>query len=228
MEALSRVTNFVVRLTPIGVFAITASASGTMGIAELRRMEVYLFIYVAFALVMSLWILPALVTTLTRLRYRQVIGLTKDALITAFATASLFIVLPILAEKSKEMIGQSDVDQEEADSAVDVIIPTSFNFPHAGKLFTFSFILFAGWFSGFDVEPADYPVLLGSGLMSLFANVNIAVPFMLDVMHIPSDTFQFFVATSVINARFGTLLAAMHVLTLTLLTAFAMSGRVKI
>jgi Na+/H+-dicarboxylate symporter len=228
MEALTRVTNFVVRLTPIGVFAITASASGTMGIAELRRMEVYLFTYVAFALVMSLWILPALVTTLTPLRYRQVIGLTKDALVTAFATASLFIVLPILAEKSKEMIGQSDVDQEEADSAVDVIIPTSFNFPHAGKLFTFSFILFAGWFSGFDVEPADYPVLLGSGLMSLFANVNIAVPFMLDVMHIPSDTFQFFVATSVINARFGTLLAAMHVLTLTLLTAFAMSGQVKI
>ena len=228
MEALSRVTNFVVRLTPIGVFAITASAFGTMGIVELKQMEVYLFTYVAFALAMSLWILPALVTTLTPLRYRQVIGLTKDALITAFATASLFIVLPILAEKSKQLMRQSDVDQEEANSAVDIIIPTSFNFPHAGKLFTFSFILFAGWFSGFDVEPADYPVLLGSGFMSLFANVNIAVPFMLDSMHIPSDTYQFFVATSVINARFGTLLAAMHVLTLTLLTAFAMSGQVRI
>ena len=141
----------------------------------------------------------------------------KDALVTAFATASLFIILPILAERSKEMISQCDVEQDEAESAVDVIIPASFNFPHAGKLFTFSFILFAGWFSGFQVEYADYPMLLGSGLVSLFASVNIAVPFLLDIMHIPSDTFQFFVATSVINARFGTLLAAMHVLTLTLL-----------
>ncbi len=228
MEALTRVTNFVVRLTPVGVFAITASAAGTMGIAEMRRMEVYLFTYVAFALVMSLWILPALVTTLTPLKYRQVIGLTKDALVTAFATSSLFIVLPILAARSKEMISRSDVDQEEADATVDIIIPASFNFPHAGKLFTLSFILFAGWYSGFEVEPADYPVLLGSGIMSLFANVNIAVPFMLDIMHIPSDTFQFFVATSVINARFGTLLAAMHVLSLTLLTAYAMSGRVRV
>jgi ABC-type amino acid transport substrate-binding protein len=51
---------------------------------------------------------------------------------------------------------------------------------------------------------------------------------MLDIVHIPSDTFQFFVATSVINARFGTLLAAVHVLTLTLLTAFAMSNRVRV
>ncbi len=228
MEALTRVTNFVVRLTPVGVFAITASASGTMGLGELKQMEVYLFTYVAFALVMSLWILPALVTTLTPLKYRQVIGLTKDALVTAFATASLFIILPILAERSKEMISQCDVNQNEAESAVDVIIPASFNFPHAGKLFTFSFILFAGWFSGFKVEFADYPMLLGSGLVSLFASVNIAVPFLLDIMHIPSDTFQFFVATSVINARFGTLLAAMHVLTLTLLTSFAMSGHLKV
>jgi len=228
MQALTRVTNFVVRLTPVGVFAITASASGTMGLAELRRMEVYLFTYVTFSLVMSLWILPALVTTLTPLKYRQVIGLTKDALITAFATSSLFIVLPILMERCKTMVGQGTADRDEADSAVEIIIPASFNFPHAGKLFTFSFILFAGWFSGFDVELVDYPLLLGSGFMSLFANVNIAVPFMLDIMHIPSDTFQFFIATSVINARFGTLLSAMHVLTLTLLTAFAMSGQIKI
>ena len=166
MEALSRVTNFIVRLTPIGVFAITASASGTMGIAELERMQVYLFTYVAFALVMSLWILPGLVTTLTPLKYKQVFGLTKDALITAFATSSLFIVLPILAERCKEMISQSNIDQNEAESAIDVIIPASFNFPNAGKLFTFSFILFAGWFSGFDVAPADYPVLIGTGLDS--------------------------------------------------------------
>lgn len=228
MEALTRVTNFVVRLTPLGVFAITASAAGTMGIAELRRMEVYLFTYVVFALVMSLWILPALVTTLTPLKYRQVIGLTKDALVTAFATASLFIVLPILMERCKEMIGEHIADRDQADSAVEVIVPASFNFPHAGKLFTFSFVLFAGWYSGFAVEPADYPLLLGSGIMSLFASVNVAVPFMLDVMHIPSDTFQFFVATSVINARFGTLLAAVHVLAVTLLTAFAMSGQVKV
>ncbi|WP_163340738.1 cation:dicarboxylate symporter family transporter [Desulfopila sp. IMCC35008] len=228
MDALTKVTNFIVRLTPIGVFAITASASGTMGIGELRRMEVYLFTYVFFSLAMSLWILPALVTTLTPLKYRQVVWLTKDALVTAFATSSLFVVLPILAEKSKEMVSQSDIDQNSAESAIAVIIPTSFNFPHAGKLFTISFILFAGWFSGFDVEPADYPLLLGSGLMSLFANVNIAVPFLLDTLQIPSDTFHFFVATSVINARFATLLAAVHVLSLTLLTAFSMNDQLKI
>ncbi len=228
LEALTKVTNFVVRLTPVGVFAITASAVGTMALGDFKRMAVYLVTYVAFSTVMSFWILPGLVTTLTPLKYRQVLGLTKDALITAFATSSLFIVLPILAEKSKELVGTDAVNREEAESAVDVIIPASFNFPHAGKIFTFSFILFAGWFSGYKVELSDYPTLIGSGFVSLFANVNVAVPFMLDIMHIPSDTFQFFVATSVINTRFGTLLAAVHVLALTILTASSMSGQLKV
>ncbi len=44
----------------------------------------------------------------------------------------------------------------------------------------------------------------------LFGNVNAAIPFLLDLFRIPADTFQLFVATSVVNARFGTLMAAMH------------------
>jgi proton glutamate symport protein len=67
IDALMRVANFVVKLTPIGVFAITASAAGTMSIDELRRLEVYIWVYVALSLLMSLWVLPGLVVALTPL-----------------------------------------------------------------------------------------------------------------------------------------------------------------
>ena len=90
------------------------------------------------------------------------------------------------------------------------------------------FVLFAGWYSGDSVELSQYPLMISAGVASLFANVNVAVPFMLDVMKIPSDTFQLFIATSVINSRFGTLLSAMFTLTLTLLGAFSMSGLIRI
>lgn len=228
LDALTRIANFVVRLTPIGVFAIMASAAGTLSFEEFRRLEVYIYSYIAISLVMSLWVLPGLVTTLTPLRYRDVVGNTKDALVTAFATGSLFVVLPILVEKSKEMIVRYAEDSKTGESAVEVIVPASFNFPHAGKLFTMSFVLFAGWFSGYEVEIRDYPVLIGSGITSLFANVNIAVPFMLDLVHVPEDMFQLFITTGVINARFATLLSAMFTLTLTLLGAFSMCGLLKI
>lgn len=49
-RAMARVTQFVSQLTPIGVFAIVASAAGTMSLEELGRLQVYLLTYVAMAL----------------------------------------------------------------------------------------------------------------------------------------------------------------------------------
>jgi ABC-type amino acid transport substrate-binding protein len=108
---------------------------------------------------------------------------------------------------------------------VDVIIPASHNFPHTAKVLTLSFILFAGWFDGSPVPISDYPFLFVSGIAATFGSVNIAVPFLLDLMQLPHDLFQLFVATSVLNARFGTLLQAMHMLALTLLGTCALTGR---
>lgn len=227
IATLTRIANFVVKLTPIGVFAIMASAAGTMTFAEFQRLEVYIYAYIAVSLVMALWILPGLVTALTPLSYREVVGETRDALITAFATTSLFVVLPILMEKSKKMVARYTGDQARAESAVEVIVPASFNFPHAGKLFTLTFVLFAGWHSGYPIDVSDYPRLLAAGVASLFANVNLAIPFILDVMRMPGDLYQLFVTTGVINARFATLLAAMFTLCLTLLGAFSMSGGIR-
>jgi Na+/H+-dicarboxylate symporter/ABC-type amino acid transport substrate-binding protein len=228
IDALMRVANFIVRLTPIGVFAITASAAGTMSLAELQRMEVYIWGYLAFSLVMSLWVLPGLVIALTPLRYRDVIGSTRDVLVTAFATSSLFVMLPILMERCKAMIIRHAQDKQDAESAVEIIVPASYNFPHAGKLFTMTFVLFAGWYAGSPVAVSDYPLMMSSGIASLFANINLAVPFMLDIMRIPSDMFQLFVATSVILRHFGTLLSATFMIALTLLGAFSMSGLIRI
>ena len=228
IDTLTRIANFVVKLTPIGVFAIMASAAGTMSFAEFQRLEVYLYSYIAVSLVMSLWILPGLVTVLTPLSYREVVAENRDALITAFATTSLFVVLPILMEKAKELIARHTSEREQADSAVEVIVPASFNFPHAGKLFTLTFILFAGWYSGYPVDPEEYPQLVGAGIASLFANVNLAIPFMLDAVRLPTDLYQLFVTTGVINARFATLLAAMFTISLTLIGAFSMSGLLQV
>ena len=167
MQALMRIADFIVRLTPVGVFAITAAAAGTMQLAEIQRLGIYVWSYVGIALLTALWILPGLVTTLTPLRYRQVMGVTRDALLTAFATGSLFVVLPMLVTKSKELIAQHVPDKDRAEASVEVIVPVSFNFPHAGKLFALTFVLFAGWYSGYPVEIDDFPAMAAAGLTSL-------------------------------------------------------------
>ena len=109
----------------------------------------------------------------------------------------------------------------------EVLVPASFNFPHTGKLLSISFILFAGWFSDAAVPVADYPRVAVTGLVTFFGSLNAAVPFLLDLFRIPADTFQLFLASGVINSRFGTLAAAMHTVTVALLGTCAMTGALK-
>jgi len=74
----------------------------------------------------------------------------------------------------------------------------------------------------------EYPRLAGTGLLVMFGNVNAAVPFLLDLFRIPADTFRLFVASAVINARFGTLVAAVHTLTVAILGTCAVAGTLTI
>lgn len=188
--ALDRVTAFVVELAPFGVFALMASAAGTLDVTELGRIQVYVIAYVGLALVIVFWVLPALVAVLTPLKYGQVLGPVRDALVTAFATGNLLIVLPILAERSKHILAEAGLDAETSDTAVDVLVPASFTIPNMGKLLSLAFVPFAGWFTGFALAPAQYPVFATAGFASFFGEPVVSLPFLLDLLRIPADTFS--------------------------------------
>lgn len=226
-EALSRVTKFVVGLTPYGIFAIAAHTAGTLNLEQVARIQVYLITYVIVALLVALWVLPGLISALTPFRYKEVLGPTRDALITAFMAADLFIVLPILIQACKELLERHRLVDEATRTLPDVIVPTSFNFPHTGKLLSISFILFAGWFADAAVPVSEYPRLALTGLLTFFGSLSAAVPFLLDMFRIPADTFQLFVATGVVNSRFGALLAAVHTVTVALLGSAAIVGSLR-
>jgi Na+/H+-dicarboxylate symporter/ABC-type amino acid transport substrate-binding protein len=226
-EALSRVTKFVVGLTPYGIFAIAAHTAGTLNLEQVARIQVYLITYVIVALLVALWVLPGLISALTPFRYKEVLGPTRDALITAFMAADLFIVLPILIQACKELLERHRLVDEQTKTLPDVIVPTSFNFPHTGKLLSISFILFAGWFADAAVPVSEYPRLALTGLLTFFGSLSAAVPFLLDLFRIPADTFQLFVATGVVNSRFGALLAAVHTVTVALLGSAAIVGSLR-
>ena len=227
-DALGRITGFVVRLAPIGVFAIAAEAAGTMDLEQIRSLQVYAAGYIALALFLSLWVLPGLVTTLTPFGYREVVWMSRDALVTAFATGNVFIVLSMLAEKSKELIKLHAEDAEEGARLVGVVVPTSFSVPSCGKLLPLCFILFAGWLSGSHISVTEYPALVSVGLFTFFGHTFVAIPFLLDMFRVPIDMFQLFIVADSIFGRFGTLLAAMHILSLSLLAASGAAGLIRV
>jgi Na+/H+-dicarboxylate symporter len=226
-EAISRATRFVTRLTPYGLFAIAANAAGTLNLQQLNRLQIYLVAYVLVALLVSLWVLPGLVAALTPIRARDILRETNDSLLTAFIAGDLFIVLPGLTQASRTLLDRLSPGDQEPGRLTDVIVPASFNFPHTGKLLSLSFVMFAGWFSDAAVPVSEYPQLALAGLVSFFGSLNVAVPFLLDQFRIPADTFQLFLATGVVNSRVGSLVAAVHTVTVALLATCAITGRLR-
>ncbi len=223
-DALVRVTGMVVQLTPIGVFAISAAAAGTMSIEEFGRLQVYLISFNVACLLLTFLILPLMLQPVTPFRYRDVVYSFRGALLTAFTTGNLFVVLAILTEDCKNLFSEYNLKKAQTDSYVDVLIPVSFNFPNTGKLIMLLFILFAGWFSGNAMTTDQYPTFLFAGLLSFFGGVDVALPFMLNLLHLPADMYQLYVITGVINGRTATLLATMHLIVFTLLATCAMTG----
>jgi hypothetical protein len=71
------------------VFALLGVAAGTMRVEEFVRLQVYIYSYIAIALLLSLWVLPGLVTVLLPISYRKLMRSAQNALITAFALALL-------------------------------------------------------------------------------------------------------------------------------------------
>ena len=227
LQALTKMTEIVLQLAPIGVFAISASAAGTLDLEDLGRLQVYLVTYIMASLFLTFWVLPGLVTQLTSFSYREVVMTIKGALITAFATGNLLVILPLLTEHGRELFYKTERGKNESKSVVGVIVPTAFTFPSTGMLLTLSFVPFASWYIGSSLSLSQYPEFLSSGIFSAFGRKMLAIPFLLDLLRLPADLFELFVTIDVFSGRFGTLLATMHIWALALLGTCAMGKRLN-
>jgi Na+/H+-dicarboxylate symporter len=223
-DAIVRITRFVVDLTPFGVLAIAAVAAGTMEPATLVRLQVYFVTFGVASLLLTFVILPLTVTAVTPFTYREVVGVAKDALLTAFVANSVFIVLPLLVERAKDLMQQHGLLTAEGASSAEVVVPILFNFPNAGRLLTLLFVPFSAWLIGAPLSAWDYPWLFASGLFSYFAKAQVALPFLMDLVAVPHDLFQLYIPTTIVTGKFDSLVAAMNLLAFALLGAGAMTG----
>jgi Na+/H+-dicarboxylate symporter/ABC-type amino acid transport substrate-binding protein len=229
-SALLKITQFVAKLTPFGVFAIAANAAGTLPLEAFQRLGVYVVLQAAIALVLSFWVLPGSVAILTPLKYKDVIRAYRTPLITAFATANLLIVLPLIVSRSRALLlslesAPDSNDTSAIDSPLEVLVPVSFIFPSMGKLLSLAFIPFAAWYGGNTFPLAQYPTFLAAGLASFFGDGTVAMRFLLDLLQIPADMLQLYITLDQVSAaRFGTLLAGMNTIALALIATCAING----
>lgn len=213
-DALNVINKLVIKLTPIGVFAIAAGTAGTISLEQVDRLQAYLITYTVITLAMSFVVLPLLVTAVTPFRYRDLLSIPKDTLLTIFAAGKIIIVLPQLAENIRELFRRYELEDEEVDHGAAILLPLAYPFPNLGTFIILMFIPFAAWYLGSDLDLADQAFFQASAFLSSFVAPVVGIPFLLDLMQIPSDMMELFIMSTVYTDRIRVVLGAVHLLSL--------------
>jgi ABC-type amino acid transport substrate-binding protein len=191
-------------------------------------LSVYFVAFFLAALLLGGVLLPGAVALLTPFGYRETVSACRDAMITAFVTSNVFIVLPMLSEQCARLAAARGLDTHGARTAPAVLVPIAFNFPTAGKLLTLLFVPFGAWMHGQPLAVGEYPGLLVNGLFSYFAKAQVALPFLLDRFELPGDLFNLYIPSTLVNGKLDSAVGAMSLFALTLLTTAALAGQQRL
>ncbi|MFM1774134.1 MAG: hypothetical protein RL124_906 [Acidobacteriota bacterium] len=227
-KALHRVNGFIVKLTPVGVFGITAFSVGTMSLEELERLQVYYILFALCAGLLVFAILPLIATSLTPFSYLRIITASKDALLTSFVTGSVFPVIPILIDGVQDLFKDHFRKDPAHKDFPEFILPLAYPFPNSGNVIDLIFIFFSGWFIGNSLSITEKVETILVSFFLLFGKVYLTIPFLLNMHRIPEDMFQLFLAAGVLAARIGDCVSSMHFLVFAILTTSAMTGLLRL
>ncbi|MCO7189070.1 MULTISPECIES: cation:dicarboxylase symporter family transporter [unclassified Pseudoalteromonas] len=219
-QGLSLISKKIIKLFPIGIFAMTASTAGTISMEELNNLQIYLVLVTCLGFYLMFALLPMLVAALTPVKYRDLIMVMRNAWITAFSTGNVFIVLPVITEGIKAHLAKIKRSDEESDHIAEVLVPIAYTFPSLGKLTTLMFVTFAAWLTGSPVSLEQMPNVTLSAMLSYFANVHIAIPYLLDSLKIPADSYQLYLSMSVLTAKIVSPTTVIYIFSFVLLSIF--------
>jgi len=227
-KILVRVNSFVLMLTPIGIFGIAASAAGTLTLEEFGKVQAYVLMLIGSVGLVTLVVMPLLISSCTPFSYRQIFRESRDALLTVFVIGSVFAVIPLLIKGVTRLFHEHITTEHKHARIPDMVLPLAYPFPDMGKLLSLVFVVFAAWFYGRPLDFLDYPEMLVVGLFLNFGKLITTLPFLLDLYHLPEDIFNLFFAVGVICGRTADVAGAMHLMTFTILTTALMTGLFKI
>ncbi len=228
-DGLGRINLFLVRLAPIGLFTLTAAAAGTLRLEEMSRLQGYLIMFTLACLMAAFGVLPLLLSSLTNIRYRDLLRAAQEPLLTAIATGKLFVVLPQIIDKCEQLLKDDEEPAERiGESTASVVVPLAYPFPHIGKILAFVFISFAAWYSGHSLTPDQTASMAATGAVSSFASPLVSMPYLLDQYQLPQDLMALFILPGFITMRLGDVVGVVHLMVLTMIVTRAMQRRLRI
>ena len=240
--AVTRITGALSMTFPIGIFIITAETYGSMTIEGFLQLQVYIISLAVAAILLTLGILPLLITCFTTFRYRDIIFTSSSALILAFSTGSSFIILPLIIEGVRNLFGydsekpergpDDDNNQNQYQDQIqyysEILVPLGYTFPLLGSMVPFLFILFVAWLYNNPLGLSEQIKLIAVGIPDIFGSSKVSVISLLNLMHLPSNAYNLYISTGLTRQRFEAPLTSMSIFSFTTISIVFLANKYRI
>ncbi len=228
-DAIGRVNLFLVRLAPIGLFALSAAASGKLRIDEISRLQAYLIMFTLACVIAAFGVLPLLVCSFTRIRYRDLLRAAQEPVLTVIATGKLFVVLPQVAEKCEQLLKENaEPNSDIGETTPALLVPLTYSLPHMGKVFAFIFVSFGAWYVGRELTPVQTAGMAATGTLTSFASPLITIPYQLDQYQLPQDLMALFILPGFITTRLADVVGVFHLMVVTIIVTKVLQRSARI
>ena len=216
-DAIMALTNFIIRLAPLGIFAIVMvlvgkQASDLGALKECFRNFAFFVIVVWISLiVMGGIVLPIMVGLMAKVSPIKHLKQIYSALMVAFSTSSSYSALPLIIRDAKEKMGVSN-------NIASFTVPLGITFNKIGTIvYECVAVIFVAQAVGMDLTAAQQVSLIGASIVTVLGAPSvpmagvITLAVLLAAMGLPTDYIGMFMAIDILCDMPKTLLNAYSV-----------------
>ncbi|HEY7245021.1 MAG TPA: cation:dicarboxylase symporter family transporter [Xanthobacteraceae bacterium] len=226
-----RFWNWIVRLAPIGVFALFAVTAGTTALTDLVNMSFYLILFVIGAVMLAFWVLPAFISALAPVGQREAIVELRSAIAIAAVTTLSVAALPFVVEATRKLADRCGIADPERDDIIRTNLSVAYPLGQLGNFFVYLFLVFATYYYKVAIEGRDEALLplmtLLSGFGSPTSAVN-AVDFLATWLALPGGTRELYVELQTLTRYCQVIVSVMAFAFLSILVTLAYYEKLKL
>jgi len=225
VEAITRITTWIAKITPLGTFLIIANQVGTIQFSTIKQVSTYIILYIICSCSILFWIFPRITNMLTHIKASRWIKLLSPILILAYTTNIVIVCIPYIIELLRKEAQALEPFDDKTQTQIQGTVSVVFNLP-LGSLFITIFVFFTSIFYNHVLSiPSQVELFLTSFLTSLGA-VGIgswinSLTFMLDSLGLPLEAVNLYLTALPFTSGFQATISAMQIATLSLLITLA-------
>lgn len=228
LDALTKITSWIAKITPLGTLIIMANQIGSIEFQTIKQMSTYVILYVLGTTIVTFWIIPRLASMLTPIKYHVWLKGLIPILVLGYTTTLTIVTLPYIINIIKRETQMLYPKDENVQSQIQGTVSIIFNLP-LGSIFMGAFVFFIAAFFSTKLGLTDQIKLLVTTFLTSLGAVGLGsyintLTFILDALALPLDSIQMYLAVVPFTAGFQTMLSVMTIASIAFLIMLAGRG----